>query len=77
MTCPGCGVNVRVLPEMLDRSVVCKFCNEPFRAGSELATIMQKPCPGEYAAISLACDHPTESNNDPNIHETLEAARPN
>ncbi len=75
MACPGCGITLRVLPEMLDREVVCKFCNEPFRACSELSRIVHKPCPGEHAAIKPTCDHPAESDNDPNIHQELEAAR--
>ena len=75
LACPGCGVTLRVLPEMLDREVVCKFCNEPFRACSELARIVHKPCPGEHAAIKPACDHPAESDNDPNIRQELEAVR--
>jgi len=60
---------------MIDREVVCKFCNEPFRACSELIRIVPKPCPGEHVAIQPACDHPPESDNDPNIHQELEAAR--
>ncbi len=40
MACPGCGATLRVLPAMLDREVVCKFCNEPFRAGSVLTRIV-------------------------------------
>jgi hypothetical protein len=75
MACPGCGVTLRVLPVMLDREVVCKFCNEPFRACSELTRIVHKPCPGEHAAIKQACDHPAESDNDPDIRQELESAR--
>src|SRR5271157_249616 len=75
MACPGCGVTLRVLPEMLGREVVCMFCNEPFRACSEPTRIVPKPCPGEHAAIKPACAHPAESDNDPNIHQELAAAR--
>ncbi len=36
---------------MLDRQVVCRHCNEPFRARPELATSSRKTCPGEHVAI--------------------------
>ncbi len=75
MACPGCGATLRVLPAMLDREVVCKFCNETFRACSERASSVHKLGPGEHAAIKPASDQQAESDNDPNIYQELEAAR--
>ena len=46
MACPGCRATLRVLPAMLDREVVCKFCNKPFRASPEPARIVPEPSRG-------------------------------
>ncbi len=75
MACPGCGATLRVLPEMLDREVVCKFCNESFQARPDRPRSAHKLCVGEHAAIKPVSDQPAESANDSNIHEELEAAR--
>jgi len=60
---------------MLDREVVCKFCNEPFRACPERSRSAHELSAGEHAAIKPASDPPAESGNDPNIHQELEATR--